>query len=282
VTDADRRTAATAPHADGAPAEHTDDALAPLAVLPLCFTAEAHALIDLLCALGMARAVTAGDDSFGELVAGHGRVMVHGARGSETGAAPGDTDLCLSTEESDRSAEALRAAGFPVDVWDETYGRQGLITLPGGESIALNERQRDLYGYRGHEAEAADPRLSVTAVLASADFDRDADWAGRLGFVAEDPGDQWFRALRGPAGAGILGLHRPGPGDRRSRPTGSEFGDSLQVRLGFETTEDLGELAARMAAAGHPARLVEEGEVRSVHLDAPGGRRIEIHPRPVA
>jgi hypothetical protein len=118
VTDADRRTAATAPHADGAPAEHTDDALAPLAVLPLCFTAEAHALIDLLCALGMARAVTAGDDSFGELVAGHGRVMVHGARGSETGAAPGDTDLCLSTEESDRSAEALRAAGFPVDVWD--------------------------------------------------------------------------------------------------------------------------------------------------------------------
>ena len=68
----------------------------------------------------------------------------------------------------------------------------------------------------------------MTAVLSSADFEADAAWARPLGFIADasersdapdvpdasDAGDggegPWFRALRGPLGAGGIGP-RPAP-----------------------------------------------------------------------
>ncbi|MGO1480268.1 MAG: hypothetical protein ACTHWF_03995 [Brachybacterium sp.] len=258
-------------------------ALPAMTVYPLRYTADAPAMIDFLRTLGMAPAVTSGADAFGDLVAGAGRVMVHAARGAHTGARAGDTDLCLAVEDADRSAAALREAGFEVDVWDESYGRQGVVAGPAGESVALNEEQVDLYGYRAHDASSADPGLSVTAVLASEDFERDAEWAAPLGFIvdAEDEeGDEWFRALRGPGRAGVLGLHRPAAQERRTRSTGTEFGDALQVRLGFETAEELESLAARLTEAGFPARVIEEGGVRSVHATDPDGEHLEIHPRP--
>ena len=281
------------PATPATPAEQADPA-APSAeagrpsftVLPLRFTEDAPAMISFLRTLGMAPAVTAGADAFGRLVAGAGHVMVHAVSGAATGARGGDTDLCLAVEETDQAADALRADGCSVDVWDETYGRQGLLTGPAGETVALNEHQDDLYGYRGHDPSGADPRLSVTAVLSSEDFARDTAWAARLGFRAggtdgaEAADDRWFRALRGPGAAGTIGLHRPAEGDRRSRSTGTEFGHAMQVGLGFETTEDLAELAARLRAAGHPAALVEDGAVRSVHVTDPDGRHLEIHPRP--
>lgn len=254
-------------------------ALPVMTIFPLRFTADAPALISFLRVLGMARAVTAGEDSFATLLGGAGRVMVHAANGSATGARSGNTDLCLAVTSTDHSADVLRAAGLEVDVWDESYGRQGIVVGPAGECVALNEEQEDLYGYRGHDASMADPRLTVTAVLSSDDFERDTAWAARVGLVADGPGDDWFRSLRGPGRAGVLGLHRPTPGDRRTRSTGTEFGDALQVRLGFETTEDLGALADRLVAAGYPAELVDEAGVRSVHLTDPDGEHLEIHPR---
>ena len=267
-------------------------ALPPLAVHPLRFTADAPAMIAFLRALGMVPVVTAGADAFGQLVSGAGQVMIHATSGADSGARAADTDLCLAVPETDAAAAALREGGFAVDVWDETYGRQGVLEGPVGERVALNETQRDLYGYEGHDPSGADPRLSVTAVLASDDFDRDAAWAARLGFRAgsaaaadgtgSEGGIEWFRALRGPGSAGTIGLHRPAEGDRRVRATGTEFGDMLQVRLGFETTEDLEQLAARLTAAGHPARVMTAPTARSVHVTDPDGEHLEIHPRPAA
>ena len=130
--------------------------------------------------------------------------------------------------DTDEAAAVLRTSGLHVDVWDESYGRQGVITLPSGEGVSLNERQRDLYGYQGHDASGADARLSVTAVLSRADFEADAAWARSLGFIAaasersdapdvpdaSDTGDggegPWFRPLREPLGAEGLGP-RPAP-----------------------------------------------------------------------
>ena len=158
---------------------------------------------------------------------------------------------------------------------------RGVVAGPAGESVALNEEQVDLYGYHGHDASSPDPRLTVTAVLSSDDFDRDATWAAPLGFHADGPGDEWFLALRGPGRVGALGLHRPGPLDRRTRPTGTEFGDALQVRLAFETTEDPAVLALRLTTAGHPAEVVESGGTRSVHVTDPDGQHLEIRQRPL-
>ena len=55
----------------------------------------------------------------------------------------------------------------------------------------------------------------------------------------------------------------------------------MQVRLGFETSQDLAELASRLRAAGHRAEVVD-GAVRSVHVTDPDGQHLEIHPRPAA
>lgn len=248
-------------------------------VFPLRFTRDPRALIAFLRTLGMAPVITAGDDGFGDLVAGAGRVMVHSVHGAESGAAHGDTDLCLAVPDAEQAVQDLAGTGIEVTVWDESYGRQGRLDGPAGEGVSLNEHQSDLYGYQGHDPSTGDPRLSVTAVVMSDDFARDAAWFARLGFVGEDAGEQGWRELHGPGRAGTIGLHRPGPEDRRTRPAGDGFGDCLQVRIGFSTTEPLDALAERLTAAGHPAQLVEEGGVRSVHVRDPDGLAMEIHPR---
>ncbi|MBK0330625.1 hypothetical protein I8D64_04335 [Brachybacterium sp. MASK1Z-5] len=293
--------AASAAGTDAAPAAPAVGA-PELTVFPLRFTADPRAMIAFLVELGMARRITAGDDGFGELRAGAGAVMVHAASTSATGARAGTTDLCMATPSADRAAEALEREGIEVTVWDESYGRQGMITGPDGEGVSLNEDQVDLYGYEGHDA-SPDPRLHVRAVLSSEDFGRDARWLGRLGFApaaAGGPGGAdgadgvdgekaiasaersgWLE-LHGPGSAGIIGLHAPMAGRERTRRASPEMPDlppTLQVRLGLETSEDLEALTARLRSAGHDARLVE-GAVRAVHVPDPDGIEVEIHPLP--
>lgn len=262
-----------------APADHATMYPLSFTVFPLRFTADPVAMIAFLRTLGMAPVITAGDDAFGDLSAGAGRVMIHSVRGAVSGAAAGDTDLCLAVRDAEAAAATLDEAGLTVSVWDESYGKQGRIGGPVGEGVSLNEDQVDLYGFHGHDASVADPGLSVMAVLSSDDFARDTEHFAGLGFDPVGPGGQGWRELRGPSGAGSIGLHQPAQGDRRTRPTGDEFGDCLQVKIGFSTTEGLGSLAARLTGAGYPARAIEGEGVRSVHVTDPDGQHVEIHPR---
>lgn len=259
------------------PSAGTAASAAHAAVMPLRFSANAPEMIAFLRTLGMAPLVSTTGDGFAVLAAGAGLVMVHGAAGSDSEAAPGDTDLCIAVPDADSACAAFEQAGAEVRVWDESYGRQGAVTGPRGEQIAVNETQRDLYGYRGHDGATPDPRLSVVAVRASEDMDGDAAFFARLGFSATGAGDEFFRPLHGVADAGVIGLHRPAPTDRVSRPAPAPFGDTAVVRLGFETTEDLDGLAERLRAAGTDARVVHDA-VTSVHVTDPDGIVIEIHP----
>ncbi|MGD7789252.1 hypothetical protein ACQCX2_13125 [Propionibacteriaceae bacterium Y1700] len=247
----------------------------PFTVMPLRYSDDPKRMINFLRTLGLAEIVTTDGDGFAELRAGAGRVMVHTAKGSDTGATSGTTDLCLSVASLDDVVATLR--GLEVRVWDESYGRQAVVTGPLGETVSLNEQQRDLYGYRGHDGSGADARLTVTAVRPSPDFATDTGYFDQFGFVADPDGNQWWQALRGPGAAGVVGLHRPNEGDHARRETDSAFGAPATVRLGFETTEDLDELAARLAAAGHPAEVVAEHGLRAVHLTDPDGEHLEIH-----
>lgn len=253
-------------------------------VFPLRFTAKPRALIDFLRTVGMAPLLTSPSDQYAELVAGGGgRVMVHSASTSATGSPAGETQLSTVVRSTDAAAEQLREAGLEVTVWDEAYGRQGNITGPHGEAIGLNENQEDHYGYVAHDGAGADARLSVVAVRASAEGverDRDVAFFGALGFVPADAGSPAYRALVSP-GSGGVGLHAPAEGEVASRPGGDSAHPALRVplvRLGFTTTEDLGELAARLTDGGYPARVVEGGAVRSVHVADPDGQHLEIHP----
>lgn len=248
----------------------------PLTVFPLRFTARPAAMIGFLRTLGLAPVLTAGEDAFGDLRAGAGRVMVHAASGSDTGAASGDTDLCLVVPDASAAAQQLRTEGFEVAVWDEAYGKQGVITGPGGEAIGLNEDQRDTYGHRAHDPSGADPRLVVVAVLDSDDLARDAAFFSRLGFAPAGPEVDGRLELEGPPGAGAIGLHAPRPDARRTRPAQDEFGASLQVGLAFRTAEPLEELAARLCAAGHEATVRGQGAAQAVHVTDPDGIAVEI------
>ncbi|MGP9845628.1 hypothetical protein [Brachybacterium sp. 107] len=254
------------------------------AVFPLRFTANPRALIDFLCVVGMAPLLTSPSDQYAELVAGGGgRVMVHSASTSATLSPAGETQLSMVVRSADAAAEQLREAGLEVTVWDEAYGRQRNIAGPHGEAIGLNEDQEDHYGYVAHDGAGADARLSVVAVRAGAvgaERDRDVEFFGAPGFVPADAGSPSYRALANP-GSGGIGLHAPAEGESASRPGRDPAHPDLRiplVHLGFTTTEDLGELAARLTASGHPARVVEGGAVRSVHVTDPDGQHLEIHP----
>lgn len=280
-------------HRTDRPAEAGPDAATPASsvsdpgaftVFPLRFTAHPRALIDVLCTLGMAPLLISQSGQYAELVAGGGgRVMVHSASTSATGSPAGETQLSTLVRSADAAAERLREAGLEVTVWDEAYGRQGNITGPHGEAIGLNEDQEDHYGYVAHDGTGADDRLTVVAVRASAagsERDRDVEFFGALGFAPADDGSPFFRALVSP-GRGGVGLHVPADGESASRPGDDPGHPDLRVslvRLGFTTTEDLGALAARLTAAGYPARVIEDDAVRSVHLTDPDGQHLEIHP----
>lgn len=266
------------------PAPQVASNAATVTVFPLRFTADPAALITFLRTLGMAPLITTDGDGFADLVAGGGgRVMVHAAAGSATGAPAGETQLSTAAASADSTADALREAGLEVTVWDESYGRQGNITGPHGEAIGINEEQEDHYGYLAHDGTGADERLSVTAVRASADGperERDVAFFAALGFVPVDGGDRWYRALSSP-GHGTIGLHEPAEGEAAFRPGGDPGHPELEVslvRLGFETAEDLEILAQRLTAAGYSARVVDSG-ARSVHVTDPDGQHVEIHPR---
>ncbi|MDN5726219.1 MAG: hypothetical protein L0G99_09870 [Propionibacteriales bacterium] len=247
-------------------------------VFPIRFSDDPGSMITFLRTLGMAALVTTESDGYAELRAGAGRVMVHRAEGSDSHATSGTTDLSFAVDSIDAVAPELD--GLNLRVWDESYGRQGLITGPAGEDVSLNEAQTDLYGYRGPDGTEADPRLVVTAVRPSADFAADTTFFGRLGFTPETTGNKEWQALRGLGTAGVLGLHRPADGERSSRKTDSAFGTSATVRLGFETSEDLDELAARFTGAGYAARVVDQQGLRAVHLTAPAGQPMEVHQTP--
>lgn len=256
-------------------------------VFPLRFTADPAALITFLRTLGMAPLITTEGDGFADLVAGGGgRVMVHAAgAASATGAPAGETQLSTAVPSADAAAERLRSAGLEVAVWDESYGRQGNITGPHGEAIGINEDQEDHYGYLAHDGAGADQRLSVTAVRASAEGserERDVAFFAALGFTPIDEGARGYRALT-HSGHGSIGLHEPEGGEQAHRAGDDPGHPHLRVslvRLGFETTEGLEDLAARLVTAGYAAEVIEQPGVRSVHVTDPDGQRLEIHPAP--
>ena len=78
-------------------------------------------------------------------------------RSTASGAVPMHTALNFTSADITAAAKEFAAAGFQVQVWDETYGKQGVVTSPTGLVIGLNEdTQDDLYGgYQVHEPAVA-------------------------------------------------------------------------------------------------------------------------------
>lgn len=273
----------TTPSPSPRPATHETPptAASPLiTVFPVRFSDDPAAMIDFTALLGLAPLVTTDRNSFGELRAGAGALMVHRAAGSETASAAGETHLDFTTDDLDAARSHLEALGLQARVWDESYGRQGCVLGRLGEELGINETQTDLYGYIGHEDPRPDPGVTVVAVRSSADPDADEAFFAGLGFTSDGLAAPDYRELAGGPGAGSIGLHAPIDGLPVSREGRSDFGDVALARLSFSTAEDLAVLVDRLRAAGHEARLVEDG-ARAVHVTDPDGQHVEIHPHPV-
>lgn len=258
-------------------------------VMPLRFSAQPARMIAMLREIGLRDVVTTEGDHFAELAApGGGRILVHASEGSDTGAVPGETQFCLAVQDTDEAASALEAHGHEVRVWDETYGRQGVLTGPAGEAIGLNEVQKDLYGYIPGDPSSADEEksaasgLRVVAIIASGAEERrrDLDFFTSIGFEEVPGGDENWQQLQA-AGRGAIGLHAPIPGLERKRAVHPPHGDVAQVHLGLETDEDLEALAVRLREVGYEA-VVEQEPVPAVVLTDPDGCQLQIHPLPTA
>ncbi len=248
-------------------------------VLAVRYCADVPATAAFYETLGLTRRVSTPGDTFVSLLAGDGLLMLHPAGSADTGVAPGLAELSLEVSDLDGTAAALRDAGIHAVRWDESYGRHLGIRDPRGDGIWINEVQRDLYGYRGHDAAPND--MNLLAVRFSADFAADAAFYAGLGFAAR-PGasEHWTPLEARPPARGVIGLHPPGG----ELPAGPHSPDNpvappALVDVSLETHEPLDAVRARLQRAGLAAGL-EGGPAPNVQVRDPEGVAVEIHVRP--
>ncbi|GAA3626246.1 VOC family protein [Microlunatus ginsengisoli] len=243
------------------------------AVFPMRFSADPAPLIEFWRTLGL-RQLDGASGGYAEFAAASGLLAVHPAEPAGSGASPGQTTLNVAVADVDVEADRLAAAGWPTRVRDEPYGRQGVVTGPAGRLIGLNAIPS-----RGGEVDGGQriaASLDVVAVWYSDDFTADAAFFGAFGFEPFGSLDNpWWCDLRAARRrGGVIGLHGTGGGG----PAAGGAGPAL-VQLGFETSEPLDALAARLVAAGYADARVTDGEAGiAVEVADPDGQRVEVHP----
>jgi hypothetical protein len=197
-------------------------------IRPLRFTNDVQAMRAFLETLGLRSRIESESGIWVDMVAGRGMIALHDAARSDTGGEPGQTRLAFEADDIDELKDRLDAAGFEdASVFDEAFGRVLTAKGPDGAGLWIDERSKDLYGYKLHDAHP-DTRWSVTPLLDV------SDWAG------------WERLL------GTLGGDSPELA--RFRPAGE-----LEVQLELTTTESLAEVARRLAATGYRSEKVDGG-----------------------
>ena len=126
-------------------------------VVAVRYCADVPAVAAFYETLGLSRRISTPTDGFVTLVAGDGLVMLHSAGDAQTGVPAGLVELSLEVSDLDAAADRLTELGLEPVRWDESYGQHLGIRDPHGDGIWINEVQRDLYGYREHDAVAERP-----------------------------------------------------------------------------------------------------------------------------
>lgn len=189
-------------------------------VRPLRFTEKLPAMRGFLEALGLRSRIESERGGWVDMVAGRGMFALHDAPSSSTGGKHGETRLAFEADDIDELKDRLQAAGYDdATVFDEAFGRVLSVTGPEGNAIWIDERSKDLYGYKLHDAHP-DARWSVTPVLGVGD---EVSWQRFLDVLGGDCPE----LIRFEADA--------------------EFA----VRLELTTAESLGEVADRLTATGY-------------------------------
>ncbi len=192
-------------------------------IRPLRFTAEVAAMQAFLEKLGLRPRIESERGGWAVLVAGRGQVALHDAATSDTGGQAGQTRLSFEADDIDELKEKLESAGYDdATTWDEAFGRVLSVTGPDATKLWIDERTKDLYGYKQLDSRP-DERWSVTPFLT----------------VADQPA--WERLFD------VLGIEQS---------VYFEAGVELTVRLDLSTTEDLDDVMRRI---GEQATRTAEG-----------------------
>ncbi|MFK4089754.1 VOC family protein [Kribbella sp. NPDC020789] len=207
-------------------------------VRPLRFTDRIAEMRAFLETLGLRSRLESESGGWVDMLAGQGMVALHSAADSSTGGQQGQTRLSFEAEDIDRLKESLEQAGYAdVAIWDEAYGRVLRVSGPAGESLWIDERSDDLYGYKVGDGRP-DERVTVTPLL---------DAASQAG---------WQKLL---TVLGLTGTFRFGaPGD--------------EVRLELSTTEALDDISQRLTTAGH--QVARTGD--SLEVTDPDGQTVVV------
>jgi hypothetical protein len=212
-------------------------------IRPLRFTADVPAMRAFLETLGLRSRIESERGGWVDMVAGRGMVALHDSATSSTGGRAGETSLAFEADDVDDLRARLDAAGYQdATVFDEAFGRVLSMVGPENTPIWIDERSKDLYGYKLNDAQP-DQRWSVKPQLS---VENQAAWLRFLEFLGGDSAE----------------LVRFGP------PAAE-----LEVRLEFGTAERLADVARRLTAAGHPSRQAEG----MLTVTDPDGQTVRVH-----
>ena len=244
----------------------------PVHVRPLRFTNEMPAMRAFLEVLGLRPRVESEGGGWIDFVAGEGLVALHSAETSDTGGQPGETRLSFESGDLEGLASQLKTAGFDdATVWDESYGRVLSVTDPLGDRLRVDGYDGDDYGFRVHEPEP-DERWRVMPVRFADPNGPVGELLAALGLPARAEGANEHWRVWG-RDTGLVALHTP------AADNGIIEGPAA-VRLTFETSEPLHQVADRLSAAGHPAQVRPEPFGESVYVRDPDGQEVVVHHPP--
>lgn len=211
-------------------------------VRPLRFTDDVRAMRAFLETLGLRSRIESERGVWVDMVAGRGMVALHDAAGNTSGAKAGETGLAFEADDIEELKDRLEAAGYAdASIFDEAFGRVLTASGPDGTKLWIDERSKDLYGYKLHDAHP-DTRWSVTPLLGVAD---QAGWERLLAALGGDnPELVRFRAA-------------------------AEF----EVRIELSTSEPLDEVARRLVATGYEPTETSDG----LSVVDPDGQTVRVH-----
>jgi hypothetical protein len=245
-----------------------------IVVRPVRFTDDLPAMQRFLQVVGLRPRLVAESGSWVDMVADGGMVGVHDAATADSGAKAGETHLGFEADDITALAGELRAAGVAdVVIHDESYGQVLTCTDPLGDTIAIDGRPDDLYGYRVLSGDAPVPGLRVVPVRFTDPTGPLGAWLEALRLTPDPSGDDSYRRYAAGDGAhGFVGLHHV-------------YSDDLPVvrgpaavHLTFATTESLDAVASRLHGAGYTDAVVTREDFGAMlTVTDPDGREGQVH-----
>jgi len=243
-----------------------------IVVRPVRFTDNIEPMRAFLELIGLQPRIESVRGGWIELVADGGMVALHSAATSDSGAMQGKTSLAFEADDLDAVAQALIDAAVPdVTVYDEAYGRVLTFTDPLGDRLAIDERIKDLYGYRALPGEKpVGPKVMPV---------RFCDPAGPYGQLLQvlglqpvgDINEYYVNFAAADGEHGLVGLHYVFADELPIVP------GSGSVQLTFESAEPLSQIAERLEGAGFAIQLHNEEFGSLLSVTDPDGQPVQMH-----